>query len=720
MSDPQGGMRQYAVKLPDGTTKIVQMPSNLDVETVQSALAQYAKEYHTHMTVADLSRSPSANVSLTDRAGMGIKMTPEGQAGYLESRFGQGNVVTDSGGNFFLKQPGGEFGAVNPRGMDWGDIFQYGAPIAVEAAPTLGAGTNPLTVAGASVVGNAARQGLSELLPGSDNMSVQDRVKEGAIAGAIGGGAQKLFNLAGPLIDKLRPHNFIANYIQKLESSPQSSAARLLSRGSGVEFTAGQESGSRSVLAMEALARRHPASADRFLSFDVAQLQKISGNLDRALSALDNRGLGHEQVGGIVAKTFDDLWDTAAGLRARQASRDFGALAMASGDQKIIPVSNVLTAIDDLVKQLDVPGGGDATAALVSKLKTLRSSWEGTPARSVTSPVVGPGGQALTQNIAAQPAMITADQAQRLLQLYTRAAAGKATLLQDVDAGQQKWIARTILDAIQGDLDAASASGAGPIVDLLRVARDNYRKNSGFIKELGESVLGRMLGGRVPPSPEGIARRIAGMAPSEIRTTLGILGKQDPSAVTAVQRNILERAVIAAKDNVLPIRVPTTNQSVRFSAKKFLAALPDQAVLDEILGGKPMVSMEIKGIADGLERIANTGLQGESPTAPLLFAWDIAKGAFTLNIVGYAGLAAQIVAPRQIAQAMTTQQGRQALRTLIENRGLTGPVTKKVAAAIAYVTALGVRNDANAENVRPIDPATMQPSAPGRVPPGVR
>jgi len=719
MADPQGGMRQYAVKLPDGTTKVVQMPSNLDVSTVQAALAQYAKQYGMHMSVANLSQSPSANVPMLDRAGMGVKMTPEGQAGYLESRFGQGNVVTDESGSFYLKQPGGGFGAVDPKGMDWGNVAEFLAPLALEAAPTLAVGTNPLTVAGASTVGNFVRQGVSEMLPGSDNMTMQDRAREGAIAGALGGATQKVFNLAAPLIDKIRPHNLIAQFIRKLEASPQGSAARLLSRGSGVSFTPGQESGSRSVLAMEALARRHPASADKFLGFEMAQLTKITENLDRVLNALDNRALGHEQVGAIVAKTYDDAWNGAMTIRARQAGKDFGALSLASGGQKIVPVQNVLGAIDGLITQLDIPGGGDATAALVSKLKALRNGWTGTPAKTVTSPVLDPMGGAITQNIPAQPAMITADTAQRLLQLYTKAAAGKATILQDVDAAQQKWIARTVLDAMQGDLDAAANSGAGPVVDLLRIARDNYRKNSAFIKEMGDTVLGRMFGGKFDPSPERVAERIAQMAPSDIRVALGVLAKQDPSAVAAVQRNILERAAMAAQDNVLPLRDGSGNV-IRFSARKFLSALPDQKVLDEILGGKPMVAMEVKGIVDSLERVANTGMAGESPTAPLLFAWDMAKGLFTLNPIGYAGMAAQVVAPRQIATAMTTPPGRQALRTLIENKGMTGPVSKKVAAAIAFITALRVRDESRAANVRPIDVSTAPQPTLGRVPPGVR
>ena len=102
----------------------------------------------------------------------------------------------------------------------------------------------------------------------------------------------------------------------------------------------------------------------------------------------------------------------------------------------------------------------------------------------------------------------------------------------------------------------------------------------------------------------------------------------------------------------------------------------------DVLYGSSNARNELKLVGEALERIAYRGFTEGSPTAPLLMAWDTAKRVFTIQ--GLAGLPAAIVAPKTVARAALTPEGRRALITL----GRYDRPTESVVRAAAYLAGL--------------------------------
>jgi len=208
---------------------------------------------------------------------------------------------------------------------------------------------------------------------------------------------------------------------------------------------------------------------------------------------------------------------------------------------------------------------------------------------------------------------------------------------------------------------------------MLKAANSNYRANSLAIQELEQSTLGRLFGGKYEPDPQVVAERMLKMKPTELSTAAGILHSSNPKVMQGVKRFTLEKAMEKA------IPAPSAGSTgVKFSAAKFVSALPDEAALRAMYS--PMEVAEIKNLTAALERVANRGGLGGSQTAPLMMTWDAAKAVFTFNIPAMARLGASVIAPNKIAAAMATKEGRQAIRTVITTRN-----PEKAMRAAAYL-----------------------------------
>lgn len=662
-----------------------------------------------------------AGLPASDRFALGVKVTPEGKAGYLESRFGKDNVVTDEAGNFYVRAPGSkDFARVDPAGLDVYDIPQAVGEYGIETGATIAAGTNPLAVAGAAGAGNAVRQGLSALLPGDDRMTVPQRIGSAALHAGVGGGTQAGVNaVLGRGVDLVSPHNIIARHLNRQMQRPEAVAGQQIEADLGPGFpglSPGQMTQSRPILTMEGLARRHPASGHIVQAFNDAQLEALH---QRTLGFVDRmRGVplsGSMVTGQAVENSFNQVLGRALNARRAAATRDFGALEAAAGGQRVVPVQNVLGEIDNLVREFDVPGGGDASAAVVNRLQALRRAWAGTPERTAESAVLDAAGRPIATTTPAEPHQITGQQAQRLLQIYTNAAQGSGRIFQDIDTAQQRLIARRVLNAFRRDLDeAADAGGAsGAVADALRTARNNYRANSQAIDALGESVLGRLLGDRSGRAPEDIAGAMLRMEPSELRASFNVLDQHDPATAQRVKALFFEDAL--QKAGAPRTQTAPRGQTVaeEFSAARMVTALRKSQVWDVLTVPE---RAEATTIFRGLQRIAHREGEG-SPTAPLQFALDLAKGFMggLTSPTQMVGTAASVLGPQRLARAMTDPAARQQMRTLVENAGATGPRARKAEAAMTYL-ASRYFTDPEASNVRPITPAHLAPDVPDLAP----
>lgn len=640
------------------------------------------------------------------RIGLGMKMTPEGRASYAEHYYGTGNVMTDKTGAEFVRPSANEpFQPISGHGMNFGDVAEEVPKSTVQALPTMLAGSNPLTVGLAAGAGNLARQTISSLMPGDDQMTLGQRAGSAGLDAAMAGGTQGLVTGGQMAADYLRPMNVIRRQVDAAANGPIGQAGQLIEHATQVPMSLGQLTMSRPMLMAEGVARRYPTSAAMMQDFDRAQADAITGRVHQIMGMADQTGWGPEELGNTVSGVFRGALDDALNLRRTAAQRDFGAIPQGN---PVIPTDNIRGTIGDLIQQYDVPGGGDATASLVNQLKRIGDAYGGTAGTTATPTryVDGKVQFGTPAQPGQPPSMLTGDQANRLLQIYGGAAAGTGRIFNDVNSAQERYVARQIQDALGRDLDAAVNSGGAPanVADALRTARDNYRANSGRIDDLEQMTLGRLFNGQVDPTPEAVTAKLQSMQPSQLRTTLDVLGARDPRIVGSLQAQYLQNAMdtatrqtfTAGTQAAVPGAMPGAGS---FSSRAFLNALPPPRVIDEVFGRTPGVRDDLVQISRAMERVATREGEG-SPTAPLNWMMDTVKNALRLNIPGATEALVGGLGSRGIARAMTTPQGRQSLSTITSNQGMTGQNAGKILHSLAYLYEMHAA-EPQGQNVRP-------------------
>lgn len=601
-------------ELPDG--RILEFPDGTDSKVIQATVKKV-------LGVA-VEQTPAPTTAPTTLSGIAA----EGGKGLIRGASDVGMMIGEGLAGLV---PG--IGPVLQRGVR---ALAQPSRSLVEAAPASEAerfaGTTGEIVGG--MVGSGGVSNLrSALVTGSSALA-------GAAGEQIGGEVGQAAGAILPTIvdvaltaGKNIPKNLVARSTQKKLDTEFARRGEEIAKKTGVELSLGQQTGDEGVMLVEGMARKNPFSSSEFQKFGAKQVGQSVQRLQKILDDITPEKVTDITIGQRVQHAFDSAVDSALKSRRMQARTDFGAVDAAAGNAKVIGTNNVVARLDEMIDSFDVPGGGDATAALVNRFKNLRK-------------MLAPSGE---------PSALTAKEAERLLEVYTKASAGKGQIFADLDTAQQRMLAGQLKDSLMRDLDAAAeASGGGPAA-LLKTARDNYRANSIAISRLEESVLGKFLG--PDRSPERIADFLVRAKPSELKQTLDIVNKADPSVVQATRRYFVERAI---DDSVIApsVRNPT---APNFSAAKFIDAMPE-GVKFEVLFGSSNVRGELKMVGEALERIAYRGFTEGSPTAPLLMAWDAAKKVFTLQ--GIAGLPAAVIAPRTVAKAALTPEGRRALITL--------------------------------------------------------
>lgn len=614
-------------------------PANLNALITQSGMTQEQRA-----AAGALSESPPLGNSLVSRSLAGIKRTPQGKLGFLESKFGAGNVVSE-GEDFFIQQNGQWF-RLDPKGFDFpGDIADATGEIisGLPAAITGFATANPATAVAAGAAGESVRGAISNALPGDDGLSIGNQLARVGTNAALSGAAQFGANKLTQGIDSLAPSNILARSVEKGMRNPAARNNLAISQKTGIPLDAAQITESKQLEGLAGFSRMHPFSANTFRHFDEIVAEKSVQRLTGLLDDL-SKGGSAIQAGVGVGKAYRGTVQQVLTKRTAQAAKDFGKVKLLSRGEKFIKTDNTLHAITELINDFDVPGGGDVASTLVKRLNTV-------------SKEISEDG-------------FTASQMQRLLEIYGKASRGTGQLFRDIDKGQQRLIARKVFGALQRDLDEAVETGAGGAASALRTARDNWRLNSQPLNELEENVLGRIFGGKFDPAPEKIIKKFSSMAPSEVKAAMEVL---DPVTSQLVKREFLSEGVDKAVNTAGGNFSPRLFNSWFNKNKNILKTMmtPDEFRQSQIT-------------FHALQKVAQRGGVDGSQTAKWFMAWDVAKNLFTFNPVSIMSTGIQAIAPRTVAKAMTTQPGRNAVVKVITAKKPTQAVIK----AASYLMAI--------------------------------
>tara|TARA_Y100000310_G_C20677409_1_gene813876 strand:+ start:935 stop:2977 length:2043 start_codon:yes stop_codon:yes gene_type:complete len=582
--------------------------------------------------------NPNREAGLLTRFATGLRQSPQGRASLAESKFpGEGlpSFVSPEG-DVFLRDKGEVF-PLDKEGFTAGDIADFSGDI-LQGAAALKGRPNIHSQAAIGGLSQLGRQGINELLPGQENLGTAERLGLAGLDTALGGGAQFITNKVMSGARKLRP-NMLQRLARAADNSAEGARGRRLERRAGQVFTAGQRTGSRSLLTLEGLARQHPASSDPVALGDLRRLDSAFKFLDRTMDAISPGAGGLASVGGSVSRAFDAAMTSALAVRRRVARRDFAILDQAAGGANIIGIDGTLDALGALIKKHDVPGGGDATAKLVAQLRNVEKD--------------------LFEKF--DPGQISGTEMQRLLQIYGAASKGKGQVFADLDSAQQRQITGEIFTALQSDLDAAAVKPglSGDVSTALQNARNNYRKNSGFIDEVSASVLGKIFNQKINPTPEAVGKAMLNMDPTTLKISFGILDKADEGVAQQVKRLFIEDALIKGGRPVASnAPAKRAGEHGGFKVLTFVERLRQAPVWDVMTRKERFETATALRV---FETLGNRGGTGGSQTAPLTFAAKVATSMLRLNLPGITEAIAGIIAPRFISKALMTPEGRKAI-----------------------------------------------------------
>lgn len=595
-----------------------------------------------------------------DRGGASIKMTPSGVVNYLSERYGKGNVATDANGATYIRDPEkNEFYPLDSNAINMKDFTADMVGPGLEAGPVAASG-GILAAIGGGAIGSGIRQGLSYMMGGDDELSLTDRAVSAGTNMALSGTGEALFRGGAAIRDAVRPGNVAARYTQRAMNTPEGQIGQRLERA-GVPLSVGEMTLDPNILQVEGMLRRNVGSMDSVRMLDQRQLNWATRELQGLMDRISANPQSIEQVGDAVNTTFRRAVDQAVVLRRNQARSDFARVNSAAGQRAFIQPQNTVGVLDELINRYSTPGGGDRTAALATRLQSVRASM-------------------------AQPR--SAVEVQRLMEVYGDAAQGTGSVFRDIDRAQEQMIAGQVVRALDQDLaTAASQPGVDAITaNELQIARQNYAQNSQPIDDLRRSVLGQFLGNRTGEiAPSEVFNRLKGMDAPSLARSFRLLQTADPEIAQTVKRGFLEDAFRAAYE-------PTDQALVRlgldaqqpFSAKRFAQTIKKSPAW-ELMQGQERQDAEV--ILTGLGRMAQKMGEG-SPTAPLLWAKSLVTNVaktLTLDTSAAAELAVSVLAPRRAAQLLMTQDGRQALLTVASPN----PVPRKAAQALLTISALG-------------------------------
>lgn len=618
------------------------------------------------------------------RSQLGIKITPQGKVGFLktlpnvmDARMVEGEPQITTDGKTWKR--------VDVPGMEWGDFADL-TGIALEALPELITGfvtANPIAAAAAGAGGSVLRQAVSAALPGEEELGIGERVGMVGTNAALAGGTQYGIN-------KLMPQNAIARGARSADDMAR--AGREFSEQAGIDLSIAQTTGKKSHQLYEAALSENIYVGDQFTRF--AQRQSVQA-YNKLKGMVDNMAPGGDLTmsGERIIKAVDDALYGLKSARAAQGARDFaevsrlvGTAADGSTSKAVFHLDNFRDVAGKWLAELDVPGAAPESRAIAKQLSNTLED---------------------LSNVEA----ITPGHMTKLLSNWSR----RTTFTTEERATAAK-VAKELMSGLDDDMTEAAArySDNVPLVEAIKTARDNWRRGSSAIRSAQKLPLSKMVDENLDVvDPDLVLDKILRMKPTTLKRTVAMMRKADPEITSELKGAWLQRVLDAAADTKAEMETfvdPMEPVSGLFSKDKALSFMKKnwewaKAAFDtrELL--------EIRSIMGALQRATSNPYAKGSRTTPVkLVTSHIQDG---IGIVGipralYNGTVLW-VGYKQLANAMLTRGGRNAISTVATAKELTHPVLQ----SLTYMLELSGQERVRSAGIAPsVGQAIVRPVVP--------
>lgn len=604
----------------------------------------------------------SQGADFLERLSASFKLGPRERADYFRKQRGEGNVVVTPGGEMLLRDRNdpSRWNPVDPDGLELGDVADFAGDIPGLAAMALVPGATALRAAGATGLGEVARQVIGALLPGSEEAKPLERAGSVAASAAGGGAAQGAVNLMRRGSEL--PGQAGGGLMRKLTGDVQPAVRERgleLEKEVGGRLLPSQLTGSRNLSIAEGFIRRNPFAAEKMANFELEQ--QMAPVQRRAAQILEKMagggGAGADELGGALRETMRGGIERAWNVTNSRAALDFAPFQAATHWKQRIPLENYTNGLREIIEKFGSPEFGASANSIAKQAREiLRSLNPGTD----NSPNVTPA------------------KLQDMLRFLGQSAYGRApSVFKDVPVPFSREIAQDLHKLLRADLSvAADTAGDTSMAALLRQARANYETNIGAVHELQNSLLSRYLG----KNPDQMdAASIAGwflrQKPGTIKSTLEVLSQTDPGVANVARAHVLERAIVAGREAAEKDTAKYGVREGRFALDAFLKNLPEDDVLTALYGAKgqsgAQVRQEIQSVIEFAERATYKGASGTIQEPGFRQLMQISKNPLQLAKF------LETFGARGLAQAVTDPVARKAFIGLAEAKN---PIAMRKAA----------------------------------------
>lgn len=491
--------------------------------------------------------------------------------------------------------------------------------------------------------------------------------------------------------------NVLAKSIVKSEQTPFALEGERLARSTGIDLPIGPRTGSKFAINLENAARQYAATADRAQAVDVkianqaiSRVQSIINKISTSKNAADP-----QKLGSSIENTIKSAARSLDKTREVTANADYGRVRDIAGNGKVIKLNQFISTLNGIVDEYANVAGADAKK-IVSQARDAIGRLTGTIKEGVSDRVLKtPTGRPI--KLFGEKKQVgtidnTIDEAMRTRRFYGRAARGEGNVFDDIAPNLNRSLAARLFRAINDDFDNAAEVLEGNLASALKKANNNYRGFSQSIEFLEKSALGKMIGDDVVDAAvsgralsttagEAITKRLMNMHPSTRSESLKIIADWNPGLAKDVRAFFLGNAL--EQGMAITPSVKGASQ-IPISFSKFISALSSekagsQRILESYGFSRKEIS-EIRDVANAMMRagdrsgfnFSNTNVAAENMefigniahagTTGMVWGWPAALRALASGSVR---LAAKRIGMTKIIEAMESEEGRKALKTIV-------------------------------------------------------
>lgn len=582
---------------------------------------------------------PESPLSFGQRSLLSIKMTPQGKVGYLESVFGKGNARHDGTDTFVRLND--KWIKTDEDAVTLSDLADWVGGV-VEATPEIVAGVatrNPAIMATAGGVGAAARQALSGLIPGEEEMGLLERGKHIITNAAVAGVSQKAVNMLSP--------GFSAVKGAASQSDEYAKIGREASEKTGIDLSVAQTTGKTTDELLEASLANSLYVGEKFTKFSQAQSQQAYNHLRALSDDLVRGGVDPTVVGSKLITNLDDGIKALNNARKAQWASDISNLKSIAGEGRIFGIDPFKSKVTEWIGKLDIPGGPPEARKLASELKDVLKDLSNYKT-------------------------VSADHMIGLMSNWSgKSIAGAG------DVGLQQKVAAELMGALDQSLDNVLVPLSDNAATALRTARENYKFGSEAIRQARNLPLAKLK----MTDPDTALDMLFRMKRTTVSNHLDLIAKADPNFAKEIKAAFLERSIqeSARKSIGKETMIQAGGEVSAFSKKKWLNFVLGKGDFWKA-SFSPQEAGDIGYTITALQRATENDFMKGSRTSPLRIAYDHLKSRFTITGLpkAIAESGTLYVNERALADMLLDSGGRNAIRAVAMAPGMTSKVVQSL------------------------------------------